>query len=533
MKTFLVRSILTIFLVTLLAGCNTPKVENVTIEPPEILYGKLFYAVQSDKNIFPDSKTFVDCIPREDPSLIRKKFSELQDTSSEAIKAFVSENFIIPNNEDSYVTDSSSINEHIKKLWDVLKREPDVQRSGTLIPLPYPYIVPGGRFREIYYWDSYFTMLGLEQDKQTGMIRDMINNFSYLIDKYGYIPNGNRTYYLGRSQPPFYPVMVSILAEATSDTAYKHYLSYMEKEYTFWMDGSEQLSGPGDTFRRVVELGDGEILNRYWSDSDIPRSESYREDVNTAREAMVHNPGKSLNEVYRNLRATAESGWDFTSRWLSADSSGAWKLYTVHTTDIIPVDLNALLYNMEHTLSKTYQMEGDSVKASFYAKRSEQRKNAMMKYCWDNKNGFFVDYNFKKGTETGILSLAGMYPLFFKIASDVQAKKAAENIRRSFLAPGGVTPTLEKTGEQWDSPNGWAPLEWITIRGLKNYNIDDLASTIEKRWLRLNKKVYQATYKMLEKYDVVDTTKKSGGGEYPTQDGFGWTNGVYQKLSEN
>lgn len=532
MKTFLAKSILTALSITLLVSCNTSRVDNVVIEPPEVLYGRLFYAVQSDKNIFPDSKTFVDCIPKENPSLIREKFSELKDSSTATLKAFIEENFLIPSSQDNYVTDSSSINEHITKLWKVLERKPDTVRSGTLIPLPYPYIVPGGRFREIYYWDSYFTMLGLEQDKQVDMIKNMLDNFSYLIDKYGYIPNGNRTYYLGRSQPPFFPVMVSVLAEATTDTTYKHYLNSMEKEYKFWMDGADQLSAPGDTFRRVVKLDDDGILNRYWSDSDIPRSESYREDVKTAQEAVMHFPGTNLNDVYRNLRATAESGWDFTCRWLSPDSAGSWKLYTIHTTDIIPVDLNALLYNMELTLAKTYRLEGDTVKAGLYDDKAELRKQEIIKYCWNEKKGFFMDYNFKTGEQTGILSLAGMYPLFFRIAGDSQAKKTAEIIKRSFLSPGGVVPTLINTGEQWDSPNGWAPLEWITINGLRNYHIDDLASTIEKRWLNLNKKVYMSTYRMLEKYDVVDTTKKSGGGEYPTQDGFGWTNGVYQKLSE-
>jgi alpha,alpha-trehalase len=532
MKTSPVNRILTGLSLLLLVSCNNAKVDNFTIEPPENLYGKLFYAVQSDKNIFPDSKTFVDCIPREDPSIIREKYSKLKDTTTQSLKAFIKENFIIPGDEDSYVTDSSSINEHIAKLWDVLKRAPDKKLSGTLIPLPYPYIVPGGRFREIYYWDSYFTMLGLEKDHHSEMIKDMLDNFSYLIDTYGYIPNGNRTYYLGRSQPPFFPLMVSVLADATSDTIFIHYLSVMEKEYKFWMDGADELSGPGDTFRRVVKLDEGEVLNRYWSDSDIPRSESYSEDIRTAKEAMKHFPGTNLNDVYRNLRATAESGWDFTCRWLSPDSAGEWKLYTVHTTDIIPVDLNSLMYNMELTLSETYKLKGDTAKALFYSNKSEQRKKAMMKYCWNEQKGFFMDYDFKTKEQTGVLSLAGMYPLFFHIASPGQAGKVAANIRQAFLKPGGVVPTLVNTGEQWDNPNGWAPLEWITIAGLRNYSINDLASTIRERWLAINRKVYRATYKMLEKYDVVDTTKKSGGGEYPTQDGFGWTNGVYQRLSE-
>ncbi len=534
MKTILIkRTQFQIFIISLLlvSSCSAPDVDKVVIGPPENLYGKLFYDVQADSNLFSDSKTFVDCIPLEDPSVIRKKYSDLSDRSVAALQNFLKNNFIIPGNESAYITDSASVNEHISRLWDVLKRPPDKVQSGTLIPLPYAYIVPGGRFREIYYWDTYFTMLGLEQNRQYEIIQDMIDNFSYLITQYGYIPNGNRTYYLGRSQPPFYPAMVSLLAEIKGDTVYTHYLKYMEKEYEFWMNGTGNLKESVSAYRRVVRLKDGEILNRYWSDENTPRSESYREDVKTANEAVSKMPGIKWNEVYRNLRATAESGWDFSSRWLSMDSTGTWPLYTIHTTDIVPVDLNSLMYNMEFTLSKAYRLAGDTAKSKYYKSKYESRGKAIIKYCWNTKKGLFMDYNSRTGQQTNVMSLAGMYPLFFRIATTEQAGATAAVIERYFLKPGGVVPTLYNTGQQWDYPNGWAPLEWITITGLQNYNFEDLASVIKERWLYLNTKVYRSTFKMLEKYDVVDTTKKSGGGEYPTQDGFGWTNGVFQKLS--
>ena len=203
--------------IVLLAQCTPVKphasVSKVRIQPPEELYGPLFYDVQSNPNIFPDRKTFVDCIPKYDVTIIRDKYEKLTDKSDESIKQFLKDNFKIPGNESDYKTDSATASEHVTRLWEVLKRPADKRITGTLIPLPYPYIVPGDRFREIYYWDSYFTMLGLQADNQIETIRNMIDNFSYLIDTLGFIPNGNRTYYLGRSQPPFYAAMVSLLAE--------------------------------------------------------------------------------------------------------------------------------------------------------------------------------------------------------------------------------------------------------------------------------------------------------------------------------
>ncbi len=251
-----------------------------------------------------------------------------------------------------------------------------------------------------------------------------------------------------------------------------------------WMELTN-LNDQVDEYRRVIKLADGEILNRYWSDTNIPRSESYREDVKTAEEAVAKIPGTDKNDVYRNLRATAESGWDFSSRWLSVDNNNKWELYTIHTTDIIPVDLNSLLYNMEMVLSDSYKITGNNKRAEYYKSIAEARKNAMMKYLWNSDKGFFMDYNFRSKEHTPVISVAGVYPLFFRIASDKQAKAVSEIIDKNFLKPGGVIPTLFDTGQQWDIPNGWAPLQWIVITGLRNYNFDDMATRIKDRWLHL------------------------------------------------
>jgi len=506
------------------------KIENeIEILPPAELYGELFYDVQT-REIFPDSKTFVDVKPEYNVGLIRQRYNMLEDTTTKGIKEFVEQHFQLPGNDFEFETDSSSINAHIGKLWDVLKRPSDERKSGTLIPLPEPYIVPGGRFREIYYWDSYFTMLGLQEDGEIETIQNMVDNFAYLINEYGFIPNGNRTYYLGRSQPPFFAMMLKVLAEEKGERVLAKYLPELEKEYNFWMDGSSSLENR-KAYRRVVKLKEGEILNRYWDDNTTPRPESYREDVKTAEEAIAQNPDLTKEEVYRNLRAGAESGWDFSSRWLNRNENGKFDLSTIHTTDVVPVDLNSLMYNLERTISEAAQIAGDKKKATEFTKKAEDRKLAILKYHWSEEVGFFMDYNFRKATLTEQFSLAGVYPLFFEIARKEQAEKIADKLEKDFLKPGGVVTTPYNTGQQWDAPNGWAPLQWLSIQGLRNYDQNDLAGEIKSRWLKLNKDVYGRTYKMLEKYNVEDLSKESGGGEYPTQDGFGWTNGVYQRLS--
>ncbi|WP_372919452.1 alpha,alpha-trehalase TreF [Salegentibacter sp.] len=522
----------------ILSGCSSAikteekrsEEKQLSILPPEDLYGKLFFDVQENDSLFSDSKTFVDAVPRSAPEEIRKKYAEVQPETNAEMKAFLDENFEIPKASSNYVTDSTSINLHIKKLWKVLKRPADEQVSGTLIPLPNPYIVPGGRFREVYYWDSYFTMLGLQEDGETATIRNMVDNFAWLIETYGFIPNGNRTYYLSRSQPPFFSLMVQLLAEIEGEAVYTEYLDAMETEYEFWMTGSDNTEAGG--YKRVVVLPNGDILNRFWDDKDTPRPESYREDMETAEIATAKNPDRTRQEVYRDLRAAAESGWDFSSRWLSINGNGDFNLYSIHTTQIIPVDLNSLLYDLEQTLALAYEIKELPDKAWAYREKAQSRKAAIQKYLWEEEAGFYFDYNFKTRHTTGIYSLAGVYPLFFEIPAEEQANKVASSLEQVFLRPGGLVSTPHHTGQQWDAPNGWAPLQYMSIEGLRNYGKEQLASEVKQRWLNLNQNVYQKTWKLMEKYNVEDLSKESGGGEYPTQDGFGWTNGVYQKLSK-
>lgn len=489
---------------------------------PRQLFPGLFEAVQLS-DIFPDNKTFVDATPKRDPALIMKDYNQQKNESGFNLKQFVTDNFIIPGPPSTiFKSDiTTGIRKHIDTLWKVLYRRHDtVSRYSSLLPMPNDFIIPGGRFRETYYWDSYFTMLGLRESHKTEIIHNMISNFAYMIDKYGFIPNGTRSYYLTRSQPPFFSMMLDLLAKDEGEQVIEKYQPELLKEYSFWMRGSEKLK-PGQAYRNTVRMPDGEILNRYWDESDKPREESFKKDVNAAKLTRQRE-----GDFYRNIRAAAESGWDFSTRWM--DTTG--KLETIRTTFILPVDLNCLLYHLELSVAKSYKLQGDLTKSGVYLAKAAARKKAILKYAWSDKNGWFMDYNWKEHHVTPQQTLAGVFPLEFNIADARQAAKVALNLKTKFLKPGGLVTTLNRSGQQWDSPNAWAPLQYMAIEGLNNYHQTNLARSIAERWIQTNLKVFNDTGKLMEKYNVVDPNVNAGGGEYPLQDGFGWTNGVLLNL---
>ncbi|GAB4415000.1 MAG: alpha,alpha-trehalase [Bacteroidia bacterium] len=509
-----------------LAACTpaaAPRQAPTAVISPVEAYGPLFEAVQMG-GLFPDSKTFADARPRMDPATIVAHYEARREAADFDLRAFVDAHFDIPTPRSSdFVSDTShSVLAHIEALWPVLTRQPDTAGAGSLIPLPYPYIVPGGRFREVYYWDSYFTMQGLRHSKtHRQLIGSMCDNFAYLLDTLGFIPNGNRSYYLGRSQPPFFSQMVRLAVETDSSRSLGDFLIALQQEYDFWMDGAETLDAAHPAHRRVLRMPDGAILNRYWDDVAGPRPESYREDVLLARET-----GRDADSLYRHLRAAAESGWDFSSRWLRDGQT----LGTIHTTDIVPVDLNALLCHLEQTLRDAWAQQGDTARARRYDDLARRRQQALDTWCWSEGERVYVDYDWMAGSPTPVRSLAMCYPLYLGLASDQQAAAVADYLSGHLLAPGGLLTTDRPTGQQWDAPNGWAPLQWIAVQGLARYEQRALALDIRSRWVSLNEQVYRRTGKLVEKYDVADLSLEAGGGEYPLQDGFGWTNGVLAGL---
>lgn len=284
------------------------------------------------------------------------------------------------------------------------------------------------------------------------------------------------------------------MTELVNQTA--KYRSVLEKEYQFWMS------------KRQVRLDDGTILNRYYDDQgQEERPEAFYED----RETYLK---RNDSEIYVHLRAAAESGWDFSSRWMEDETD----LSTIVAANILPVDLNCLLYHLERVLGKTAE--------------ADRRRDAIRKYMWSTEKQFFTDYNYVQKVRTEKLTLAGLFPLWLDVSTAEQSEATAKQVATLFLRDGGLVTTVSnRSVQQWDSPNGWAPLQYVGYRALlKTPGYESLAKTVRQRWMNLNERVFNNTGKMMEKYDVVDISKPAGGGEYETQDGFGWTNGVYLEM---
>ena len=494
---------------------------------PDEKLGQLFHEVQSHR-VFADGKTFVDLVPRKRATRILQEYRLARRDPNFRLDEFVKLHFYefeSPVKKVSFVQ-ADSARQHVTNLWPLLIRRAH-KSKGSLIALPHDYVVPGGRFAEQFYWDTYFIMLGLAVDGKWKLIDGMMKNYVYMIQRFGFIPTANRTYFLSRSQPPFFAAMVKLLASKPGRRApsltYLEYFPSLLAEYKFWMKGQRKLSSIDFmATNRVVAMPDGQVLNRYYDDKATPRPESRREDIETARNSRSANKAK----VYLDLRAGAESGWDFSSRWFGDPHD----IETIQTTDLVPIDLNCLLYELEMTIAHCYGVLRQAPLKKRFIRLAERRAESIRQHCWNETDGFFYDYNFRTGHQTSHATLAGVFPLYSGIATKKQAKRVAEKLEREFLRDGGLRMTLVDNGQQWDAPNGWAPLQWVAVCGLKRYGLDELAEEIRKRWLASTERVFADQSKMIEKYDVDSESRIGGGGEYPLQDGFGWTNGVYAAL---
>jgi len=491
---------------------------------PSPLRSPLFETVQRS-DLFDDSKTFVDSMPQRDPDTICCQFETRRQDPEFELEEFVYEHFEVPGaparvpTEDDDTPTDDSMSEYIRALWPQLVDHPSDERAveyGSLIGTPKPYVTPGGRFRELYYWDSYFTAEGLAASNRFEDVENIVENFAWAIEEFGYVPNANREYQTSRTQPPLLAETVKILERERGIDAVAPYLDALDAEYEFWMSGQEDLDGEGTAARRVVDLGDA-VLNRYWDETTGPRMESFNEDVNLAESV----PERDDDTLYRDIRAACESGWDFSSRWCRDES-----LETIRTTELVPVDLNALLYGVESDLARWHAAVGDHAASDEYAAAAERRAEALDRYCWDEQAGIYFDYSFVDDERTDKWTLAATVPLYVGLANDDQAAAVANNLLTKFLSKEGLMTTLTESNEQWDAPNGWAPLHWFAVLGLERYGHDDLAQEIATRWVDHARIVYQRTGQMIEKYDVTATGRTGSGGEYRVQHGFGWTNGV-------
>lgn len=486
--------------------------------------GPLFEAVQT-AHIFKDDKTFVDSIPKKDPESILKEFEKLKKNKDFDLKNFVTKNFYLPKEKELTSVKKNDVKTYIEDTWNVLaKNFSEQEKYSTLIPLPFSHVVPGGRFREMYYWDSYFTIEGLVVSHRFDLIEAITKNLAYLIDHFGFVPNGNRFYYLTRSQQPYFSLIVDLLhREGRQELALSFYPQLL-REYYFWMKGDKLLSEENNTHARVVLLNNGQILNRYFDQANHPREEAYSKDL-----ACFEKARKEYKQYfYQNVRASCESGWDFSSRFMKDPND----LASIATLDYIPIDLNCLLYHHELILAKFADILDKEEEHKTFSEAASTRKSAILSYFWDEKRKFFFDYHYKEERCSNVFSLAAVFPLFFEICEEKEAKIVKEVLEKNFLKKGGLITTLTKSSQQWDGNNVWAPLQMIAYMGLKNYGFDELAKEVASRFVSMCQKVYSQTHTLSEKYNGESCSIDTQNGEYELQNGFGWTNAAVKFFLE-
>lgn len=485
--------------------------------------GELFEEVQSQK-IFQDDKTFVDAHPKKEPEKILKLYQEQKNSKDFSLKAFVLDHFILPK-ESQQKKREATFSQALDTFWDDLIRSfPKESNFSTLVPLDHPHVVPGGRFREMYYWDSYFTIEGLLLSDRVDVVKNMVENLSSLIDHFGFVPNGNRFYYLTRSQQPFFSMILDVLHRENMQSYAQNFFPQLQREYSFWMGGESLLSAEKPQIKRVVRLSNGDILNRYFDELDHPRPEAFSKD----QALMLEGSSQYKKNLYKNIRASCESGWDFSSRFCIEPK----QLSSIATTSFLPIDLNCLLFHYENLIGKFAELSNkDNLSEEFYEK-AKNRQNVINKLLFDETKGFFFDYNFEEKTLSKSFHLAGVYPLFFELCSTEQAEAVALVLKEKFLVEGGLLTTLERTNHQWDAPNVWAPLQLMAYFGLKNYGFNDLAFEVASRFTTLCEAVYNQTGEIYEKYNGVNLSSKVDKGEYQNQIGFGWTLGVLKVFQD-
>ena len=483
---------------------------------PDMIYGELFRDVQLS-GLFSDQKVFADCVPKKDPQKIVADYLAVKNNPAIrfSLKLFVEENFHIPNHQYPIAAvREKDIQKHIKLLWKALRQQDKEIEGSSIIPLPHPYITSGGRLDEFHYWDSYFIMLGLKESGEFEMIDNLMNNISFLIYQYGYIPNGNRTYYLSRSELPFFSLMLDLYAEIKGNYVYATFLPALMKEYDYWMDKS-------GTTKHLIKMPDGSKLNRFYDQKSTVRPEAYATDIELAKKNKQKRP-----QTYRNIRSAAESGWESGSRWLVDANDPA----SLQNELIVPLDLNCLLYKLEATLAKGHKESGNLIRERYFKQVAEKRKAVINKYFWSSVNDWYLDYNFFIGRQSPELSLSGMMPFFLGIAPDARIKEAAATLEKKFLKPGGLLTSLKHSGLSWDAPYGWAPLHYISIKGLENYYEKEMAKDVANRWVKLNIKHFNTHGRLYDKYNVEDLNKEIKESDSSSPSGYAWTAAVLEVL---
>ncbi|KAL7015074.1 hypothetical protein ACKWTF_016270 [Chironomus riparius] len=536
----------------------TNDVEYISKLPPpcssEIYcHGRLLETIQL-AHIYADSKTFVDMKLKQSPAKTLEIFDEFlsknPDPSTEDLKKWVESNFEEPGSEfenwkpDDFtknpavldkISDKSfrSFAYDLNGIWNDLGRKikKEVHENEELYSIIYvenPMIVPGGRFREFYYWDSYWVLRGLLLSEMTHTAKGMLENFFSIVLRFGFIPNGGRIYYSMRSQPPLLTPMVKTYVDHTKDFEFAvKAVDVLALEFDYWMSNH-------------TVMVKGHKMAVYGDKSSGPRPESYREDIETANGFTTD---EHKEEHYSELKAAAESGMDFSSRWfVDAEGGNNGTLANLKTRSIVPVELNAILHWNAKIIAEFYGYAGNITKQTEYLEIAKQFLDAVNEVLWDEETGAWLDYDLINQKNRPFFVPTNLAPLWMRCYDVTKrehiASKVMKYINNTRLDdyPGGVPTTLVKSGEQWDWPNVWAPLQHMLIVGLDNLGTKESKEKAQdwaQRWVLSNYLAYKESGHMFEKYMATELGGHGGGGEYEVQTGFGWTNGVILDLLDH
>ncbi|KAI6174947.1 Trehalase [Aphelenchoides bicaudatus] len=532
--------------------------------------GPILQAVQ-DAHLFHDSKYFVDMPLRQDPVTTLKDFYELgeQAKNKSVLINFVNEHFeepghelveIYPNDWVPFPQSFQKIEDvylrrwalHLHRIWrDLCRRVKDDVRTHqerySLLYVPHNFVIPGGRFREFYYWDTFWILKGLLFSEMYETARGVILNLAYMVDHHGFVPNGGRVYYLIRSQPPLLIAMVYEYFLSTGDLNFvMEVLPLLEKEFNFWMNNRMQSWADPKTNQTLFHFF------QYKAKTRVPRPESYREGKQLNLNKFYMELAEGLNttdreQMFSNVASAAETGWDFSTRWFAQEGSGKHDMRSIRTWSIVPVDLNAFMCINTRILASFYEIAGDVTKTIKYQRYYENMKVAMKTLHWNETDGIWYDYDLEHKKHSNTYYVSNALPLYAKCFDDedeITPYRVYDYLKREGVlnfTKGIPTSLAMKSSQQWDKENAWfeilePPMVHMVIEGFRTSGEPKLMKAAElmaTQWLIVNYKAYSNTYAMFEKYNVSILTEEfgaGGGGEYEVQTGFGWTNGVILDL---
>jgi len=409
---------------------------------------------------------------------------------------------------------------------------PQIRERGLLY-LPRPYVVPGGRFNEMYGWDSYFIQLGLLRDGRIELAKDMADNFLYEIRQYGKILNANRTYYLTRSQPPFLTEMLLGVYRQTRDRSWlADSVEAAMKYYSYWTSEPHLTAATG--LSRYFDLGDGpapEVLASEVNSSGRNHYDLVKDYFRTHR-VEAYDVSRFYDRKRDDLTPLFYKG-DRSMRESGFDPSARFGPFNADVIEYNPVCLNSLLYVMEKEMAEILEIVGRGAEAQKWRTRATERAERVNRLLWDAKDGLYYDYNFAQARIRRYPFLTTFYPLWAGIANKDQAERVRKALGK-FERPGGLRTSTNRSGDQWDAPFGWAPLELIAVEGLRRYGYNADANRIAEKFLGMVNQEFHRTGTILEKYDVErgagDIQGQVRYGYTSNEVGFGWTNGVFKVL---